>query len=747
MASIAELLHPLQACHLGVLARCHALSSPALRASDASALLRASSGEDVSPAVIEAIFTNVLAACPELLGGDPVDLDGVLGSSTLVSPAVTACPTCAEQLVLGPARPAKAFCLHRGWMEIRFQTASCATCHASFSNVWQRPPGRAVGCVCVASPADATFFQILACPRSNSKAFIEVRTLWLLRAALLRCKAPFGGFVEMLADLHGAEADREHDCLRFEHHWLMFETLTLLFERHDLVALRSRLAWQLDTQHEQQTFQAFVRQEVLPAMRNMLRTMHFQEHRCDLCDVPVVTFDAKYGLTCKLCNHREGGLVRFENIACNVMFGCQNPPAQSSLYCLEHDIGHTRPDADGPRILRHRDVDGLRSYKLEGKTAWQPRASLPPHTVANYEAMLADRSDRRKKRRGHREAHSSSSRPDPADADDAEQEFYDTDEPTLRPQPDEVNPCGIDKADTQPRRRYGGLLVSTLPCGRVCGATPLAHAESLTQVYALLSCLHNMAPDRLRFVFYDNACALARYSRHAGRAHRTEAAVALSRLTYVLDSFHVANHSACTDPTNPYYLPEVLRANHSELHGVNSQTAEQFFAWVDPFVRSVVGMTPAVFEWFLLLLTHFYNTTICGSLARSAQTRRRVRRNRPSAPVAGEDVERSGDEAPAAVARLSSAPAVPPVITLRRNPHGVGLWGAGKYHWQQNNLDAARRPPCQIVDFATLSETRMTSVAAVEFVPQVGFVLLTPEGKHEVCKLCARALTRAGLLS
>ena len=45
--------------------------------------------------------------------------------------------------------------------------------------------------------------------------------------------------------------------------------------------------------------------------------------------------------------------------------------------------------------------------------------------------------------------------------------------PIMNPQPDDVNPCGIDKAAALPRRKYGGLLVATLPCGRVCAVACL----------------------------------------------------------------------------------------------------------------------------------------------------------------------------------------------------------------------------------------------------------------------------------
>lgn len=339
MASLAALLSPLEVRHLGILARCYALSEPSARASDAAALLSTTFDDIFPPSDIANVFANLEANCPHVLGGPPVDLHGLLGSSTVIRPAVAACPDCQQLLVLGPFRAAKAYSLHGGWMDARFQSGKCPQCNAEFSNVWRRESGKGARCSCVASPSDVTFFQIVACPRSNSKAFIEVRSLWLLRAALLRCKAPFSGFVEMLADLHSATSDREHDSLRFEHSWLIFETLCLLWDDATAAPLIPTMWWPLDTRHDAQAFREVLRGTVLPLLRSVLRRLHFQEHCCDLCRPKVITFDAKYGLTCRLCNHREGGIVRFDNIACNVMFGCQEPPKQDGLYCLAHDLG------------------------------------------------------------------------------------------------------------------------------------------------------------------------------------------------------------------------------------------------------------------------------------------------------------------------------------------------------------------------------------------------------------------------
>ena len=86
---------------------------------------------------------------------------------------------------------------------------------------------------------------------------------------------------------------------------------------------------------------------------------------------------------------------------------------------------------------------------------------------------------------------------------------------------------------------------------------PLANAESLTQVYALLSTLACSDDHPLRYVFYDNACALGRYKRHPGRADRTEVARAMADLAYVLDSFQQHNHTACLDENHTMFMAEV----------------------------------------------------------------------------------------------------------------------------------------------------------------------------------------------
>eukprot|EP00913_Durusdinium_trenchii_P014787 g13869.t1 len=327
--------------------------------------------------------------------------------------------------------------------ETEEEKLNSVTANADWHNIWCSRPDARASCYCVAAPEEVDFLQIVACPRKNSKAFVEVRALWLLRAALLRVRAPFSGFVEMLADLHALPADRRHDCMRFEQHWLLLEALTLLWQR--VPEVLPSFAWPLDGQH------------------------------------------------------------------------------QTDAYCRDHAAGGSVAVPSDDTILRHRDVDGVRSYKVRGSAAWRLASALSPEAIQAYERRLAEQHERRKRRR----CAAAAAGPVAPPAEVGDTVFQDALEPEMHPQPDDVNPCGIDKVVLLPRRSYGGLLVATLPCGRVCAAVPLAHAESLTQVYALLSTLVLEDTDvrcPLQYVIYDNACALARFARHPVRKDRTDAA-------------------------------------------------------------------------------------------------------------------------------------------------------------------------------------------------------------------------------
>ena len=151
----------------------------------------------------------------------------------------------------------------------------------------------------------------------------------------------------------------------------------------------------------------------------------------------------------------------------------------------------------------------------------------------------------------------------------------------------------------------------------MCVLIPLAGGDYLIQVHALLGTVVNKRS--VQFVFYDNACALARFSRMPSRSGGTDISRRLADLVLVLDSFHIGNHTACVDPDNSLYMPEVLRNQHGEIQDVNTQSCEQFFAWIDDLCPIAYSMTPAVYKMFVLLVSHWFNELICGRTPLHAQ--------------------------------------------------------------------------------------------------------------------------------
>jgi len=97
--------------------------------------------------------------------------------------------------------------------------------------------------------------------------------------------------------------------------------------------------------------------------------------------------------------------------------------------------------------------------------------------IQRYEQELVERSTRRKIRRGGSWPQTPGISSQSLSQDEVAPTFCG----------DFSNPCGIDKAQTVLTRRYGGLLVATLPCGRVAGLVPLAGGHVLSLIgYCLL---------------------------------------------------------------------------------------------------------------------------------------------------------------------------------------------------------------------------------------------------------------------
>ena len=111
--------------------------------------------------------------------------------------------------------------------------------------------------------------------------------------------------------------------------------------------------------------------QVLPDLDEWFLERHAKDHSCELCRVPVLTLDAKFGMACRLCNHRQEGGVHLKEVDATVLFGCQKAPVQGGLYCAEHLPSlPPLPLDDGARIRRHRHHIDQVFYQFEGSSTW-----------------------------------------------------------------------------------------------------------------------------------------------------------------------------------------------------------------------------------------------------------------------------------------------------------------------------------------------------------------------------------------
>ena len=121
---------------------------------------------------------------------------------------------------------------------------------------------------------------------------------------------------------------------------------------------------------------------------------------------------------------------------------------------------------------------------------------------------------------------------------------------------DAPNPCGITK-EPQPgsSKRTGGMLTFILACGIICNIAITAGAESATQIFGLLGEVRRRR--HLQYIVYDNACMLAHFVRNQVRKKATSVGSMLANAFFVLDRWHFQNHTACMNPTQAMYTPEV----------------------------------------------------------------------------------------------------------------------------------------------------------------------------------------------
>ena len=164
-----------------------------------------------------------------------------------------------------------------------------------------------------------------------------------------------------------------------------------------------------------------------------------------------------------------------------------------------------------------------------------------------------------------------------------------------------MNGCKDAKKVTKFTNSTAGILALVKPCGIIGSITEMFTCESSSQVFSfLLRTLHEHP--RIRYIGYDRACELEPFLQNLKKKGNPGAELLLQQVEFLVDIFHVIRH------VNPKCMP--LENNDqcqfhpglqkfAEIHGVNTESAEQVFSWLGKLKQNVRHMSKNKFRFFL----------------------------------------------------------------------------------------------------------------------------------------------------
>lgn len=159
--------------------------------------------------------------------------------------------------------------------------------------------------------------------------------------------------------------------------------------------------------------------------------------------------------------------------------------------------------------------------------------------------------------------------------------------------------------------KTAGILSLVRPCGIIINTAEMYTCESPTQAYIFLimTFARGRDIDRIRYIGYDRACDLHPFLLNLSRQGAYFARWLIRHVTFMVDSFHIRNHveSCCMPPENPNCQYHPTLPKFSEIHGVNTECAEQSFRWLNRFKYSMRNMHQYTFNFFLHVIINKRN--------------------------------------------------------------------------------------------------------------------------------------------
>ena len=168
--------------------------------------------------------------------------------------------------------------------------------------------------------------------------------------------------------------------------------------------------------------------------------------------------------------------------------------------------------------------------------------------------------------------------------------------------------------------RTAGIMALVRPCGVIVNFAEMFTCESPTQCYVFVyttfgRCLDDLS--RLKYLGYDRSCDLHPFLKNLARKGSVGANILLDNVKFMVDLWHCNKHKepTCMPPDNPRCIYHPQLAEFSEIHGVNSECAEQAFKWLGKFKFMTRRMTRHRFCFFLWKMIELHNVRLCRKLA------------------------------------------------------------------------------------------------------------------------------------
>ncbi len=178
--------------------------------------------------------------------------------------------------------------------------------------------------------------------------------------------------------------------------------------------------------------------------------------------------------------------------------------------------------------------------------------------------------------------------------------------------------CKKDCNITRYYDRTAGIAALVRPCGIILNICEMYTCESMTQMYLflVLTVGHGDLIKRLKYLGYDRACSLEPFLQNLSKKGTYFAKYLLRNTKFLVDKFHCEKHTevTCMPPSNPNckYHPDLPQ--FSEIHGCNTECAEQAFRWLNKFKFTMRSMSRYKFNVFVHTMVECHNNRRHGQL-------------------------------------------------------------------------------------------------------------------------------------